>query len=202
MIAKLNPMELQEFAVTARLLWLRRNSIIFGGSFSTPVMIIRQAREQVEAYEQAEGSRSLGLIQTATAPATWRRPAEGCFKINWDASLDKMERRMGMGIAVRDHESKLQAAPCATMDFITKPVIVEALFSSKVAALVQTLGLRRIVLEGDALEVISVLKQDDSWIGTYGSILTEEKQMLSTCTEWQVQHVQRHCNGWLTNSQN
>lgn len=80
---------------------------------------------------------SLGLLQKTITPGTWHKPMEGFYKANWDASLDKVERRMGMGIVVRDHKGTLQATLCATMDFVSDLTIAEALAAQKAAKLVQ-----------------------------------------------------------------
>lgn len=89
-----------------------------------------------------------------------------------------------MGIVVKDHGGMVHAASCATMDFITDPMIAKAHATHKAAKLVQRLGLRKIVLEKDALEIVSVLKQMDGWMGIYRRVRSEAKQMLSTCVKW------------------
>ena len=45
MVDKLEPTEVQAFAVIARLIWLQQNFVIFRGSFSTPAEILRQSKE-------------------------------------------------------------------------------------------------------------------------------------------------------------
>lgn len=193
---KLGSEEVQFFAVLARQLWLRWNSFVFGGPLTAPAVLVRQAHEQMAAFEQAETVRSAGLITQQILPPVhaWMRPMEGFLKVNWDASLDLEGRRMGMGIAILDHNGTLLAALCATKDFITDPTTAEAYAVLKAVEFSHSLGLRRIILEGDALEIVSKLKHDENWLGSYGNILLEEKQLLCTCIDWKVQHVHRQGN--------
>ena len=83
----------------------------------------------------------------------WQKPPVGTIKLNWDASVDVGANKMGMGMAARDHTGELVASFCATLEFITDPSSAEALVARKVAQVQVShrLGLRRIILEGDAL---------------------------------------------------
>jgi ribonuclease HI len=84
---------------------------------------------------------------------TWQKPPEGVYKINWDTSVDRDRCKMGMGLVVRDHAGQLIAALCASKDHITDPTSAEALAASKAAELCHRLGLEKVILEGDAVEV-------------------------------------------------
>jgi hypothetical protein len=86
---------------------------------------------------------------------------------------------MGMGIAIRDYRGKLLVAYCATREFITDPATAEALTAWQAAELSHRLGLQNIVLEGDALVVVNVLRTEETWLGRYGHILQDAKHMIS-----------------------
>jgi hypothetical protein len=60
MAEKLDPKELQLFAVIVRQLWLRRNQYVFGGPLTAPTVLIRQAWDQMEAFDRADASRRCG----------------------------------------------------------------------------------------------------------------------------------------------
>jgi hypothetical protein len=153
------------------------------------------AGDQMEAFDRADASRRGGAqIAKISIPVKWQAPPEGFLKINWDASLDVSRKRMGMGIAIRDYRGKLLVAYCATREFITDPATAEALTAWQAAQLSHRLGLQNIVLEGDALEVVNVLRTEETWLGRYGHILQDAKHMLSQCREWQVNHVHRQGN--------
>jgi hypothetical protein len=197
MAEKLDPGELQMFSVIARELWLRRNNLVFGGALTAPSVVIKNAKEKVEAYEEAEAWRSKGTLRecTPTSHPAWTKPPEGFLKVNWDASVNGQRKRMGLGVAVRDHEGVLRAALCATRDFITEPAVAEAVAAGKAVEVITWLGAEKVILEGDALEIVNVFSNEERWMGTYGGIMHEAKQILNFyCTEWRVKHVQRCCN--------
>ena len=82
---------------------------------------------------------------------------------------------MGMGIAVRDREKVLRAALCATRGFITEPAIAEAIVAKKAMKVSQWLGVEKVILERDAMEIVNVFSNKERWMGTYGSIIHEAK---------------------------
>jgi hypothetical protein len=49
--------ELQLIVITARLIWLRRNEVVFGGDFWTPSDLVRRARDQQEAANSVDQTR-------------------------------------------------------------------------------------------------------------------------------------------------
>ena len=155
-----------------------------------------QKGKGVEAYERAEAGRCQGtIVQPTPIPEAWTKPPADFLKVNWDASVGGRQKRMGMGIAVRDQDGALRAALCATKNFITDPAMAEAVAAQKAVEVCLRLGLQKVILEGDALEVVNVFLNEEKWMGTYGNIIHEAKlQLNSCCTEWNVQHVPRHCN--------
>jgi len=44
----------------------------------------------------------------------WKALPEGHYKVNWDATVDKLSGRMRIGIMVRDHEQFVHAARSMT----------------------------------------------------------------------------------------
>lgn len=159
MASKLEKEESQLFATMARNVWLRRNAIVFGGILTHPTMLVQQAKEEMMAYALVEQGRGIGALQKQTQaahPNKWQKPLEGVFKLNWDASNDLARKRMGLGVAVRDHEGKLIAALCATKDYIIYPATAEAIAARKAADLSRRMGLEKVILEGDALEIVTM----------------------------------------------
>ena len=54
LIGRLEEGEINLVARVARQIWLRRNRMVFEGVFSPPMKLIQQAKDQIEAAEQAE----------------------------------------------------------------------------------------------------------------------------------------------------
>jgi hypothetical protein len=102
---------------------------------------------------------------------------------------------MGIGVAVRNHEGALLAALCATKEMVTDPGTTEALAALQAAELARRLDLRQVVLEGDALEIVNILKLDGAWLGSYGYVIQDANSILGSCQIWSVSHTYREGNG-------
>lgn len=90
---------------------------------------------------------------------------------------------MGGGIANRDHDGVMLAAFVGRREGIIDPGVAEALTAWQAVEVSQHLGLCKIVLEGDALEVVNVLKHEGMWMGRYGHLLQDAKQRLNHCLD-------------------
>ena len=187
--------ELQLVAIIARLIWLRRNTVVFGGDLSAPAELIRHGEEQIDTFWKAEkSSQSRNVVRASLGVQRWCKPAQGVVKINWDASVDKERRLVGMGIVVRDFEGKIIAALYASKQFIVDLATAEAMAAWRMVEFCINMEFGRVCMEGDCLEVIQALKSFvDDW-GRYGLIVNDTKQLLRRIWYWEVQHVPRVCN--------
>ena len=72
--------ELQSVAIIARLIWLRRNTMVFGGDLSAPAELIRHGQEQIDAFWKAEKSRqSQNTVRAPPSVQRWCKPcARSC----------------------------------------------------------------------------------------------------------------------------
>jgi hypothetical protein len=114
--------DLQFIAITARLIWLWRNDVVFGGDFLSTSIIIRNAKEQQEASNSADQARRDKLFKTVIlAEVAWKPPAMGSVKANWDAAVDRERGKIGVGVVVRDHGGKVVAAFCCVLSAALDP---------------------------------------------------------------------------------
>lgn len=89
--------------------------VVFEGVFSPPMHLIQTAKDQMEAAEQAEQDiRRATKNQGPKARVRWKAPPAGMIKCNWDAAVDVVGRRMGVGIVIRSHEGEVMATKCST----------------------------------------------------------------------------------------
>ena len=56
------------------------------------------------------------------------------------------------------------------------------------------LGRRRIILEGYALEVVNAVNHEGTWVGRYGAVIQDAKELQEELQEWQVHFVRREAN--------
>ena len=122
---------------------------------------------------------------------TWKAPRVGFIKINWDAALDERRQRMGFGVIARDHEGKVIATMSGSLPNISCPSVAEALGAWKLVGMCLSLNFSKIILKGDALEVVNALKKDGLCWCSYGTVVNDTKALLSTFREWKVSHTKR-----------
>jgi hypothetical protein len=70
-------------ACVARRIWLRRNTVVFGGKFLSPAQIVQSTLSSLEAFHHAQHDPDTGL---APAPRSdchfWQNLLRGRVKIN------------------------------------------------------------------------------------------------------------------------
>jgi hypothetical protein len=70
--------ELSLVATVARLIWFRRNSLVYEGKFSSPCTILRNAKDQMEAHSFAEQhGRYQQQSSDHHSPTRWKTPPVG-----------------------------------------------------------------------------------------------------------------------------
>ncbi|XP_035546799.1 uncharacterized protein LOC118348717 [Juglans regia] len=98
--------KLEEIAVQLRKVWLRRNTVVFEKRLTCPKTLITTSIESLEAFKQANRlTNSNNAVQqriVAVNKTRWIPPTANFVKVNWDASLDVKEKRMGMEVIIRD----------------------------------------------------------------------------------------------------
>jgi hypothetical protein len=194
LMERLDPDQMHLIVTVARQIWLRRNSIVFGGDMIAPSDLVRRARDQVEAVVQA-AVRTRPTAAVSRPIAGWLPPPVGHVKVNWDASISKQQNKMGVGIAVRDHTGQVLVMACATKDFINNPTMAEAVGAWLAVALAKRLVLRNVIMEGDALEVVQAINREGNCWTVYGQIVNDIQEDLRAWEGWVVHHVTRQANG-------
>jgi hypothetical protein len=111
------------------------------------------------------------------------------IKLNWDAALNRTIGRMGAGVVARDEMGQVVAAMSASRPCLPDPATAEAIASWMLAGFCCKVGFRRVLVEGDSVEVVSALQRGGVCSERYGHFVDEARQLLSTREQWSVQHV-------------
>jgi hypothetical protein len=187
--------ELQLIVITARLIWLRRNEVVFGGDFWSPSDVVRRAKEQFEAANSADQARCDALFQpTVSLEVRWKAPSMGAVKANWDAAVDRGGGKIGIGVVVRDSLGKFVAALAYGLPSIMDLTRAEAYGVWKLAEFCSSEGYRTIEVEGDALEIMQALRANSICRSSYGHLVEGTKQLLNMADKWEAKHVRRSGN--------
>jgi hypothetical protein len=120
--------EVELFAVIARKIWLRRNQVVHGGSFSHPNQVLREAMSILEEFRLSNAN--CNMPQPSSPPTLvekWRPPPMNFVKINWDAAVDISKKIIGMGIIARDEKGRFLAAISKKQKITVEPVVAETI---------------------------------------------------------------------------
>jgi hypothetical protein len=93
--------EIELEAVLTRKIWLRRNSVVYGGFFTHLVQLFKEAKVSVEEFHMFNDKENGGIIlQENLSLPIWKPPPSGFLKANWDAAVKAQEGQVGVGIIV------------------------------------------------------------------------------------------------------
>lgn len=124
----------------------------------------------------------------------WKAPNNPFVKVNWDAALCNTTQKMGIGIAMRDHCGQFLAGLSSSLDFSSKPILVEFKALWRALELCVELGLERVYLEGDAQTLIHSINGGDTSQAWRGNIIEEVQQILKNVPFWSINFVHRERN--------
>jgi ribonuclease HI len=187
--------EMVLFAGVARRIWRRRNDVVHGGIFSHPNVIMQNTIKAVQEFSLAQTRTEQCASQRETPPIQiWKAPALDWCKGNWDAALDTVSGRMGLGVVFRDSRGKLLVARCVTKKGCLEPAGAEALALLLAIQMCREMGYSKLHLEGDAKAVIDAVHStevDRSWMG---HLIEDVKVELQAVLYWQLTFVRREGN--------
>lgn len=97
-----------EFALTAWKIWKRMNEFVFSNTFIHPKSVIQAVKlfiEDIHQTQQLAHKCSIG----SNDHSQWEALPRGKLKLNYDATIDKTNCKVGVGAIVRDWEWKVRA---------------------------------------------------------------------------------------------
>jgi ribonuclease HI len=127
-------------------------------------------------------------------PPKWKVPVGGWLKLNWDATVNKQSKRMGIGIIVRDEKGEFVAAMAKVLPSINDPTVAEALAAWHAVNLCVAKGFHKIVLEGDSLVVVSAFNKPLPIWSSHGQLIEDIKVKAKCLQQVEITHVNRAAN--------
>jgi ribonuclease HI len=128
--------------------------------------------------------------QLSGVQARWKKPAQGVFKINVDASFHEEEMQGATGLVVRDHVGSLISAQALWYAHAASPMIMEARAIRDAVKLAMERGYHRVEMESDAQEVVKLIKEP--WIigrSEIAGIAREVKKLSDFFTSFSIAYV-------------
>jgi ribonuclease HI len=190
--------EFKLFAGITRRIWKRRNEYVHKGSFAHPSSILEQVREELRAYEHAQGKdreyESLIALVGEQTDQKWEFPPHGWVKANWDVAVERKTRRLGIGIIIRDDHGECCATKSWTRMGLLDPTAVEATAAFMAIQMCIVLGMQQVQFEVDARVVVDAVNRGESSENHWGHLVADILIGLQDILQWKMRYVPREVN--------
>jgi ribonuclease HI len=148
----------------------------------------------VEDFSDAQLGVTNRVREKEVRPLLWKKSPMGWVKVNCDASLNLAMFRVGLGVAIRDHDGCLIAAKSLSIEGAVDPEAVEATTFIHGVSLCRSLGFQKLILEGDAKVVVNALLSKHVNKSHFGHIIDELRVSLHAFPHWQRVFIPKESN--------
>jgi hypothetical protein len=97
-------------AILAHRIWCRRNRVVFEDTFSPPSIVFSEASKAFDDFLLCSHQEKDVVVlngENTTSSKSRKAPGIGFFKVNWDASLNRMIGFIGLGCVIRNSEGQV-----------------------------------------------------------------------------------------------
>ena len=179
------------FATTAWCIWKNRNSLKFEGRGKAVKVIVKEAELLVEEFRSGNTREKLPVVVRTQA---WRPPREGWYKANVDGAVFKETNSCGIGVVIRNDQGQIMGAMSKKLNLPLGAVEVEAKAFEEGLMLAGDLGLKQIILEGDAQTVTNALLGKCLPPSSIQRLIAGASRWKQWVQVWRASHVRRAGN--------
>ena len=180
------------FAISAWLLWNRRNSIHFRRPARPLNQIFFKAARLLQDFLEAHDEEPV-IAQNPIQPK-WFAPAQPRYKANFDRALFKSSNSARLGVIIRDTNGVVIGVLSARVPLPQSVALVEALACRRVVQFAVEIGLHEVIFEGDAAVVINAISKGSANQSLYGHIVDDVLGQASLLHFSDFCYVPRSCN--------
>ena len=131
--------DIKLFVGLSRQVWLRRNTFIH------PNTLVLKACSALDDFVEATARNEMERAAPVTMEnGGWQAPPTGVYKANWDAALNLLGERIGIGVVVRDQEGRDKAAQSSFRTRIFYPTTAETIVAIHTLRFCKEIGLTKI----------------------------------------------------------
>lgn len=127
-------------------------------------------------------------------PTKWKIPPPDFYKINWDTATDQNKEKIVTGTILRNLDGLVDGTLRISQPYPGNSFVVEALRLFYASKFCKDIGITQFITEGDALQVVQLLKSTHSKWSRARLIIQDAKNLLNTCANWSYFHVKREGN--------
>ncbi|XP_075651804.1 uncharacterized protein LOC142622240 [Castanea sativa] len=143
---------------------------------------------------EAKDSRMGSYAWRSILIGRWKPPPSDYFKINFDGATFPKEKKYGIGVVIRDNRGLVIASCSKVVHQMLGCSDIEATAEAWALNFASDVGVRRAVLEGDSMAVITGLREDEKVLVPYGLLLEDAKFFSQQFDELLYFHTKREGN--------
>jgi ribonuclease HI len=125
---------------------------------------------------------------------SWSCPTEGTIKINVDATFDVDQGKGSLAAVARDFKGKFLYASCKELLFVADPFMAEAYALREGLSMAQHLGVNKVVIQSDNLQVIETMNNGGFWATTSAAIFEDCVILAAGYRNISFDHCNREAN--------
>ncbi|KAG7941873.1 hypothetical protein I3843_16G069700 [Carya illinoinensis] len=193
---RLQKNKVEEIVMILRGLWYRRNQLVFEGKFENPSRVVTNAISSLKCFQTSQADMIQIKVPSPVRrkDTNWKPPDVGVSKLNFDAAIDKVGNRMGLGIVARNHLGELLFSFSTSRLFSGTSDTAEAAGLWKAMDLAVELGIRNVVYEGDAERIIKGVTEEKEAVAWMDQLFKDMRGRLLNRPDWSVQFIHREGN--------
>lgn len=157
MMDRLRSQDLVLFVVLVRSIWLRRNKLIFDGSFQDSVVLYTNVVTEVATHRAAMETTTTQLGKLQSQPPQWEAPPPNWVKANWDIAINSSNQHVGIGVVIRDDKGYVLLSMMKPLSYCVEPSIAKSRGLLEAITIRKDFNLQDVILEGDSLKVVDAM---------------------------------------------
>ncbi|XVF01504.1 hypothetical protein REPUB_Repub04eG0094400 [Reevesia pubescens] len=185
---------MKQGCIASKSVWGARNGEVKEQIKQSIDNVVLFAAKYVDECESLQAVDIADTVRRATRDDVWNPPQSSFIKINFDGAIDKAIGHGGIGAIIRDTDGFMLAACSLFQPGISDPSIIEAVVAIYEIKFARSLGFQSVLLEGDALNVINLLKKEESNFSYIDNLIHEGRIRLRALKYFEVAHVRRNAN--------
>ncbi|KAL5851498.1 hypothetical protein ACOSQ3_006616 [Xanthoceras sorbifolium] len=174
--------------------WYCRNSTIFLNKLLPVVDIVPWSIAFLEDFAKAGLLFPPASVGVRVQPR-WEAPSSGWFKINSDAAVDSVRKRVGLGVVIHDWQGRVVVSLSQSYPLLVLVEVTEAIAIRRGLQLVSEIGLSPVGFESDASSLVSFIVKKDPPLSDVGLVVADIIHLVSLLSVSHISFVHRSCNG-------
>ena len=171
-------------------IWYNRNWVLYEANGTSKTHIWGATIRMIEDFKEANG---LKIKHMGDKKDHWEPPPVGFYTINVDGAIPLANGHSGIGVVVRDSDSKFVAAMSLPLQGRYSIEETEAAAVEQGCVLAKKLGLERVIIESDSLLTVQAVEANDVR-GVVGHFVKGIVQSFCNFQESKIRHINRTSN--------